>query len=375
MVEHFGQFYVACGLAIQGLDRSAVTANLAPPEADLRRRLGQWVHSRKAKAAWGLDLGRTGLKAVKLVLDGEKQAVLKSCAFIEHRKPFSQALSEEEEGSLVAETLSTFLSHHDPRADRICLGVPGGMFLLRNFNVPKMDPKKLAGAVVLEARNHFPIPLEQLTWTYWVLKEEKPAWSDYYGANSKGSGKEGMQCEIALVGVRRPPFMAHLRKFEASGLRADVVQCDCLALHNYLVFDRLRSGDGGEGGGRHCIAALDVGGDTTHFVVSAANFVWFRSASLGSERINQALVRRLQATFANAEQWKRRPPTAPNVVELYEAMIPVFGEFAQELRASLTALRSAKSVIEPERILVVGGGIRAHGLLGSLQRELPKEAD
>ena len=132
----------------------------------------------------------------------EENPVLEVCDLVEHRKPLSQALGEEEERAILAETLSVFLSRHDPQSDRICLGLPAGLFLLRHVKMPKMDRIRMARAVALEAGNHF-TPLDQFSWGFWVLREEQPAPTTYRRAGAAQESEEarGGRCEVAIVGA------------------------------------------------------------------------------------------------------------------------------------------------------------------------------
>ena len=63
-----GRFFVACGLALQGLDQAAISINLRPsPKTSLLRKL-TLLKRKSPTAAWGLDLGTTGLRAAHLDL-------------------------------------------------------------------------------------------------------------------------------------------------------------------------------------------------------------------------------------------------------------------------------------------------------------------
>lgn len=326
-------------------------------------------------------MGDSGLKAMKLSSQDKTQVVLEACDLVEHRKSLDLALSEQERDSLVAETLATFLSRHDPASDRICVGLPGEMFLLRHIRLPKMDAKKLDAAMDLEVPRHFPVPPEELIWDYWELSDTTFTRAEGFAeAHGNGQGTAGAlggeHCGIALIGARRLPVMSFLRKFQTSGIRADVVQCNCLALHNYLVYDRFSTCEAGTtttaSFSLRPIAAFDLGSGTAHLVASTPGFVWFRSAAVGSERINRTLVQNLKLPHALAEQTKRNPALATSVADFYAAIGPVFDEIARELTTGLVAMRDAHGGMGPERILAVGGGIQVHGLLGRLQQaEVP----
>ncbi len=70
LLRNPGRFAVACGLALAGVKQAAVGIDLvAAQELGLRDRLSQMVQAKSGRSAWGIDLGSSALKAVRLAWD------------------------------------------------------------------------------------------------------------------------------------------------------------------------------------------------------------------------------------------------------------------------------------------------------------------
>ena len=90
--EHPGCFFVACGLALQGLGQAPLETNLLP--TGNRTVLGRIakiakmrVIPRAARSAWGIDLGASGLKAVRLAWDdGPGRLTITACDYVAYGK-------------------------------------------------------------------------------------------------------------------------------------------------------------------------------------------------------------------------------------------------------------------------------------------------
>ena len=194
-----GRFAIACGLALAGLKQAAVRINLlAAEQRGVLSRAARLVRPRGTRAAWGLDLGPSGLKAVKLGWDDAKQqARIEAAALVEHAKPLGHAANEAEEHKLVAETIKTFLAGHETKTDRVCVGLPGRMALGRQFDLPPVEAAKAPRLVAFEAQQQFPFPLEQLVWDYQFLGDPT--------TDSTGAAKpsDDLWRRALLVGRRR----------------------------------------------------------------------------------------------------------------------------------------------------------------------------
>ncbi len=357
--EHPGQLYAACGLALQGLGLGPVHTNLVLREGQgLVGRMSQLVSGpilwkRPAQSAWGLDLSSSGLKAVKLVAEGADRSVtMVACDAIEHRKLLGQAVNDEERKTLIAETLKTFCSRNEVKAERLCAGLPGRTVLIRELKMPRIDNKKLPRVIEYEARRQLPMSLDDLVWGYELLDDE--------AENTASSG----DIHVAVVAAKRFLLKDHLARFSNAGLNVDMVQSDCLALHNFIRYDRYESGSNGQAAAKSPpVAVVDLGSDVTNFVVSSPQYAWFRGTGFGSQNITKSLLQHFRLTVAQAEEMKRDLTTAESYSECCKVIEPLFEEFVDEIRDAFEVHAQARGHRRIAAVYGVGGGFRMHGLL------------
>lgn len=354
--EHPGAFFIACGLALQGIGQGAVPINLLPSDAgSVLNRMTRAVRKLSSRTAWGLDLGVRGLKGVKLSLhgvEGRERVVLEQCVYVEHRKLLSHAINEIEQGSIIRETIRRFFAQGGTSAGgRVCVGVPGTHTLGRLVHLPAAKSNQLAKALPFEAQYQFPLPLDCLAWGYHALPE---------GPNGTGESQS-----FLLVASVRDKLLRRIDLFCDAGVNVDVVQSDCLALGNFHAFDRGVSAQPESDPG--AVLLLDVGSETSNVVVVSSGRIWFRTFHLGAETLNAQLVRRFGIGLADAERIHRDPVSLPETGAVYDVMSGVFDEWVQELRMSMAAFGRDHTDVPISRIWGLGGGFLLHGLFRHLR--------
>jgi type IV pilus assembly protein PilM len=350
--ESPGQFFVALGLALQGIDEADTAVNLMPVEkAGLLSKLPFSFGKKLPTAAWGLDLGESGLRAIKLSKDA-KSGVLKleACEHISHSQPLVQIEKSLEREEVAAVTLKEFLGRAQTEGSRLIASVSGQRVLGRFFDLPPMAGKKVAEAVQFEAKHQIPVPLEDLSWAY-----------DIQGVAGGDGGKEQDERprKILLVASRLVHVQAQAALFKAAGITIDELTPDCLALHNAFQFEFHSEN-------AKAAAVVDVGLDSTNFLVSAPRAAWFRSFGLGGENFTQALARHFQLTREQAEELKRKPAKARRYSLYCATQEPLFVQLVSELERSLSSY-SRFSAEPAEKLYGVGGAFQTHGLLRYLR--------
>jgi Tfp pilus assembly PilM family ATPase len=365
LVRAAGRFAVACGLALTGLKQAALPMNLlAADQRGVLSRVGQMVRSRGERSAWGIDLGPSGLKAVKLAWDEEKQqAVIEAAALIEHAKLLSHAANEAEERRLVGDTLKAFLDSQETKSAQVCVGMPGRLALSRPLELPPIDAAKVPKFVEFEARYQFPFPPEQLSWDFQLFDSLPP------GPNGEAGPADKESRRALLIGVKRTATQHFLESFQRLGLRVDALQTDFVGLHNLLVFEHF----GGEkpaaapAAAPAAVAALDVGGDVTNIVVSSPYSLWHHVCGVAGQTFTRALVREFNLSLAQAEQRKRAPEAMGRLSDLFEVLRPVCEELPKETQEALAGYAQAQPDRPPRHMVGLGGGLALHGLLRFLR--------
>jgi Tfp pilus assembly PilM family ATPase len=354
-----GRFAVACGLALAGVGQAALRINLlAAQQRGVLSRFSQLIRAGGPQIAWGLDLGISGLKAVRLSWnESNRQAIIEAAALVEHAKPLSHAVNEAEEHRIVADTLKKFLESHQTKGRRVCVGLPGRLALGRQFDLPPVAAAKAPRLVEFEAQQQFPFPLDQLVWDWQFFDDVTP--------NPNGATKSSgdLWRRAVLVGAQQSTARRFLEAFRRLGICVDVLQTDFVALHNFLAHEYLVA-PGQPPTGEACgvAAALDIGCDVTNIVVSAPQSLWFHSCGVAGQSFTRALVREFKFSMAQAEQRKRRPESVERLSDLYEAMSPVFGDLFKEARQALAAYAAAQPDLPIQRIVGLGGGFALHGV-------------
>jgi type IV pilus assembly protein PilM len=363
--KNAGRFAVACGLALGGLGQGSLRFNLQQTQKQgVLRRVTRLMRSdiSVGRKAWGVDLGVSGLKAIKLSWHAPQQAVVEGVAMIEHAKPLNQAANEIEQKGLIADTIRAFLETHQPKTDPICIGMPGRMALARYVELPAVKDAKARKLVQFEAPHQFPVPLERLEWDFQILDDALPS--------ADGSiESDGLKRRRALlIGAQQHSIDRFIESFRLLGIGVDVLQPDFIALHNFIAYEMFgATGDGVSAEQHGAIATIDVGADVTNLIVSLPQSVWFHSCGVGGHSFSRALVREWKYSLAQAEQFKREPESAERLSDLYEAMSPVFEDFMKEVQQALSAYAQAHPHRPVERVLGAGGGFALHGLLRYLR--------
>lgn len=362
-----GRGFVACGLALQGIEQAAVPLNLLPqPERGLLGKLPLLRKKTAVPAAWGLDIGSTGICAVRLSRDASGAAVaLDRIHRIEHSQPLSPTLTGNQRGEILAESLKQLHAACSPGGEPVIAGLSGRVVLGRFFPVPPLEPKKLDAAIRLEAASQVPIALDELSWGYHLSEPDSAV---------EGSGTMPRP-RIALMQAARRSHVEELQTAcQTTGWKIDAVQSDCLALHNFAAFELLDQGqsdadpsDSRTIHGKHsALALLEVGAQSTNLVISGPGVVWFRNLNIGGDQFTNSLVRPLQLTREQAEQIKQQPARAKQLHRVYAEFEPHFAALAGELDRSLELFAKSHPRLRIERLFGLGGGFAIHGLLASL---------
>jgi type IV pilus assembly protein PilM len=350
MREHPGQFFVALGLALQGLGKAAIDVSLLP--SDKRNVLSKLAAipllGRRVISAWGIDLGGYALKAIKLTKDGGGNVQVDEAHYILLSKPLAHPDAEGQRPAILAEALSDLAHCVELNGSAVVGGLSGHHVLGRFFDLPPLPRKKVASAVEYEARHQIPIELAELCWDWTELGEIDP----------KQTGK--IPQSIMVVAARQSHVQDRLALFASAGIRLDSLQSDCLALHNALRYEL----EGEPAVGTGPIAVVDVGADETNFVVSSPTSIWFRTFGLAGHSFTTALLQQFQLTFERAEDLKRHPAKARRYYQFRETLQPLSVQFADEIDRSLCSFRRHSPAANIERLLAIGGGANLHGLLG-----------
>ncbi|MHB8968922.1 MAG: pilus assembly protein PilM [Pirellulaceae bacterium] len=355
--EQPGRFCVASGLALQSVHRAQVTTNLLPARnTGVLGMLRSPIRERPAKSGWGLDLSVSGLKAVRIVLDTEGRPTIASVVQTPHRLSLAHPEAARIKKALLLETLAKFVAEHGVgSADRVAISWPAMQSFVRFLRLPAVEGKKRRDMLELETRQQIPMPLDQVTRD--TFSFPLPSWASKLE-----------QMRTLLIATRARDVEEHLGLFQQAGVDVHVVQCDALAMHNWIHFDRLAAlpeetvDQRPEG----CVV-LDVGAETTNVLVSFRSGVWFRNVRPAADDLVSAFAQRFKLTREVAEDLVCNPGKAKRLSDVHDEACHVFQKLVIQIEGCLTEFNRNASLGMLRDMLLVGGAGPTPGLLRYLR--------
>lgn len=317
----------------------------------------------ETRAAWGIDIGQSALKAIKLrYIESAGQVVAESFDYVPFPKILSQPDAIPEE--IVPQAMETFLSRNNLKGDLVGISVPGQSALARFIQLPPVEIGKLAEIVKYEARQQIPFALEDVIWDYQPL-----------GAGGEQSGFL-LDAEVGLFAMKRDQISQQMRPYAAAKVEIELIQIAPLALYNVLSFDELgiRRDTQGEASDDYYII-LDMGCDNTTLIVTNGYSIWIRNVPIGGNHFTRALTKEMKLSFAKAEHIKCNATKHSDPRAVFQALRPVFNDYVSEIQRSVGYFSSVKRSARIAKVVGLGNGFKLAGLQKFLQQNLQYEVD
>jgi len=300
-------------------------------------------------AIWAIDLGSNSLKALHLAAVGETVQVI-GFDHVPHGKILSSSgVSAAEREELIAISLRQFAQRNDVGFDPIIISVPSQSSFARFVTLPPVEAKRLPEIVKFEAAQQIPFDMSEVQWDYQLM-----------------SDPDSPEKKVGLFAIKNEIVNAAMEPLEREDLTVSYVQMASMALYNYLLFDRpdLVSSD------KRATVVLNVGADSTDLVVCTASGVWQRCITMGGNAFTNAIAETFKLSFEKAEKLKRTAPVSKYARQIFQAMRPVFTDWAAEVQRSLGFYTSSNPDVKLARGVAMGGGTKLRGLLKYLQQTL-----
>ncbi|MFM8284140.1 MAG: type IV pilus assembly protein PilM [Planctomycetaceae bacterium] len=307
---------------------------------------------------WGIDIGKCGLKALRCrPADDPRMLVADAFDYIEY--PMILTQPEADPVELVRAALQDFVGRNKLRGDKVAVSVPGQSGLAKFIKLPPIEAKKIPDIVRYEARQQIPFPLDQVIWDWQRL--------------AGGIEESGfvIDAEVALFAMKREQVAKALAPLQAADIEVDILQLSPMALANMVMFDQLPDpATIDPDNPPQSVVLVSMGVDSTDLVVTNGLRIWQRSMPIGGSNFTKALVQGMKLTFAKAEQLKRNAVRAEDPKAVFNAMRPVFNEFASELQRSLNYFTGADRSARIGKVLLLGNAARLRGLADFVGKQL-----
>ena len=288
----------------------------------------------KKKTVWGVDVGTSSLKAVKLEYDGVGIGFDGAAYdFVEYPKPTSFPGADEEVSQI--EAITEFLGRNAIGQDPVVLGISARNALTRFLTLPPMVKERLETIVAFEAKQQIPFDMDDVYWD----------WQALGGETQTGQ-------EVMLQAVKKNFLDSALEIWDRRKIHVMGVQ----ATHQALIDSQLQLIYGNDG-------SLDVppqlhlhmGNQSTEAVIISNGHLFCRTCPVGGDHFTRAITRDLQLTMAKAEHLKRNHDSADDSkVVMVSALERVWTELFQEITRTIDFDQRQRS--EPIQQGTISGG-------------------
>ncbi|MEI7767265.1 MAG: type IV pilus assembly protein PilM [Phycisphaerae bacterium] len=299
----------------------------------------------RTQVAWGIDVGTTSIKAMKLRRDGD-QVSLESFDVVAHDRFLSEPDADRDE--TIRQSLRKFAERSGiNRNDMVVVGVPGSTTFSKFVKLPPVEPHRVPEIVKFEAIQQVPFPLEQVNWDYQTFQQP-----------------DSPDVEVGIFAMKKEQVAQFMADFLACDIRIRGIQMAPLGVYNAAMYDGFCGND------NKGTVLLDLGAEHTDLIVIERGRLWLRTINLGGNAFTDILAKSFKYPFIKAEALKQGAATSKYAKNIFQAMRPVFADLVQELQRTLGFYRTTHRDANLERVICVGNPVKLPNLLKYLEQGL-----
>jgi type IV pilus assembly protein PilM len=293
-------------------------------------------------AVWGIDVGDSALKAVKLKRVGKAIALL-DFRVIRYSEIGGEPGARRE--GMLPQAIAA-LQQAGLRREHCIVSIGPQMVFNRFISLPPVDKRRIPQIVLYEAKQQIPFNLNEVVWAYEPIRKEFVL---------------GEEIEIGLFAAKREVIDAYLAELAPIRTQLYGVQVSPLALFNFI---------------RHEVAVekptvvIDVGAQSTNLLILDGKRFWLRNLPIAGNSFTSMLEKRLNIPRAEAEKLKYTVADSRHRRRLLEVLRPVMRDLVAEIQRSVGYYKSLSQAVKFEEILVTGEGYKLFGLDRFLAEQL-----
>jgi type IV pilus assembly protein PilM len=250
------------------------------------------------------------------------------------------------DAAAVADALRELIGSARVKAKKVHLGVANQRVVVRQVELPWMEPKELRNSLRYQVQEHIPIPVEEAELDVHVVEEF-----------TTDSGDRMLR--VLLVAGHRDMVTANVDAAAGAGLKPVGVDLNPFAVLR-LMGDASAMDQGSQ-------VLIDIGAGVTNIVVHDHGVPTFvRILVLGGDDITAALASGLSVEVEEAELVKRRSTLGDHTDVANRIVTEQADQFVDEIRSSLDYYQAQTGSTRLSGIVLTGGGALLPGLADRL---------
>ena len=308
--------------------------------------------------AFGLDISDLSIKTVHLAKKGTGFELI-SFGEMPIKEGTIRGGEIKNEKSLVAAIKQAMaeVKGKKIKTKNVIASLPEEKAFLQVIQMPRLPEEDLKSAIIYEAENYIPLPIEEVYLDAQIILPLKNHLDHY---------------DVLIAALSKKTVDSYFSCIEKAGLKPLVLEIESLAIARALVKDGLAQSP---------LLLIDFGATRTSFIVFSGTTVRFTSSiPVSSQKLTEAIAHSLKIDLATAEKIKIKygleAKTKKESSEIFDALIPPLTDLVEQIKKHLSFYQShvshehlSSDSMGIEKILLCGGGANLKGLVDFLSSE------
>lgn len=290
----------------------------------------------------GLDIGSHSMKLVE-IMQGKRDVYTVLAAGTAPTPPKALASSLPADLEAVSAGVKKLVRDAGVKGREVNIALPESQVFTRVIEVPQLSNRELSSAIKWEAEQYIPLPLDQVTVDYTILRDTKET----------GSNK----MEVLLVASPKSLVEKYVTILELAELTPVAVETEIIAASRSLV----RSAPTVK-----TAMIVSIGAQTTDLAILRSGMLAFtRSISSGGEALSRVLAQTFGFDVSQAEEYKKTYGLEKDKLEgkIVEAVRPIMDTIVSEIKRAVAFYQEKNKDEKVEVLLLSGGTARLPGMV------------
>lgn len=297
----------------------------------------------------GLDIGYSSIKMSQVMFDANNSPRLLSIGQTSVNKQVN-LLKDEKEKKEFADRIKTLKDSLQVKTNKCVVALPESMIFSKIIAVPDMPEDQLEKIIYFEARNHLPIPVEDVN-------------LDHIPITKKTIENRTIQ-QILLIAAPKNMINLYLEISGLAGLEVLALETESLATARVMTYKM----DLSKGA-----LIVDFGSKSIAVAfLHGKNVIFSQSINIGSDSLTQAISKDYNIDPRQADQYKITYGLIQTELEgkIAKSIMPVMQIIVNELNKILNFIKLNLSDFAPSEMFMVGEGALLPGLVSFMNAGL-----
>lgn len=301
--------------------------------------------------AFGLDISDLSIKTVKLE---KKRKILSLSSFAEASiKPGIISRGEIKDEKSLVEIIKKSLAEikgKPLKTKYVIASLPEEKAFLQVIQMPHLPKEDLKSAVIYEAENYIPLPIEDVYLDFQIV----PPFQNHLD-----------HFDVLIAALPKKTVDPYLSCLKKAGLKPLALEIESLSIVRTLIKDEVTASP---------ILIIDLGATRTGLIVFSGHSLRFTSSiPVSSQKFTEAISRIMKIDLNKAEKLKLEYGLEARETkqgsQIFESLIPPLTDLTEQIKKYLEYYQThashehlAEKNKKIEKILLCGGGANLNGL-------------